>query len=249
MFEEVRRGEYADYSATPSSGNAEDTLLRRFHKHFRAVSADTSELIRRAQEIRYQVYCVERQFENSEDHPDGREKDHFDTHSVHSLLIHRTTGEAVGTVRLVLPRRDKLENSFVIQRVTDPLVLAASPLPLQRTGEVSRFSISKQFRTDKSIQGQHGPLLSLGLIQTLVSMSARYRITHWCAVMEPKLLRMLAAMAIHFTPIGGRVEYHGLRQPSYCHVATVLDRVKRERPMFWQVLTDGGDLEGRRWFG
>ena len=84
--------------------------------------------------------------------------------------------------------------------------------------------------------------MSLGLIQSLVSMSVQHGITHWCALMEPKLLRMLAAMAIHFKPMGAPVEYHGLRQPCYCHVGTVLDRVRREQPMFWQILTDADTL-------
>ena len=40
------------------------------------------------------------------DHPEGLERDQFDHHSVHSLLVHQSSGQAVGTVRLVLPRPD-----------------------------------------------------------------------------------------------------------------------------------------------
>ena len=121
MFDESPRAESAEYfRANLTSKDAEEPLLSRLNHHFRVVSADTPGLIRRAQEIRYQVYCVERQFEDPDDHPDGRETDHFDFHSVHSLLIHRASGHAVGTVRLVLPRRDALEKSFVVQRVIDP---------------------------------------------------------------------------------------------------------------------------------
>jgi N-acyl amino acid synthase of PEP-CTERM/exosortase system len=87
-----------------------------------------------------------------------------------------------------------------------------------------------------------GPLMRLGLIQMLVRMSRENGITHWLAVMEPRLLRMLAAMAIHFQPIGGMVEHHGWRQPCFCNMADVLRRVKAERPAFWDVLTAGGTL-------
>jgi len=244
MFEQTLLRQHSEYlRATPPAKTAEETLLYRFNRHFRTVSADTPDLIRRAQEIRYQVYCVERQFENPADHPDRREKDKLDEHSVHSLLIHRATGHAVGTVRLVLPRREAAGGSFAIQRVR------AASLPMQTTAEISRFSISKQFRetlydtdADLAVERQIGPLMSLGLMQTLVRMSARHGITHWCALMEPKLLRMLAAMAIHFKPLGEPVEHHGLRQPCYGHVPTVLDRVKRDRPMFWQILTDASPL-------
>jgi N-acyl amino acid synthase of PEP-CTERM/exosortase system len=60
--------------------------------------------------------------------------------------------------------------------------------------------------------------------------------------MEPKLLRMLAAMGIHFTPVGPIVSHHGLRQPSYCHLSTMLKRLKGERPEHWMVVTDAGRL-------
>jgi N-acyl amino acid synthase of PEP-CTERM/exosortase system len=124
-------------------------------------------------------------------------------------------------------------------------------LPLHSSAEVSRFSISRQFRrvagalgnTEQSaFVSNSGPLMRLGLIQGLVRMSSQYGVTHWCALMEPTLLRMLAAMAIRFIPIGPMVDFRGLRQPCYCNVADVLEAVKRERPAFWSVLTDGGSL-------
>jgi N-acyl amino acid synthase of PEP-CTERM/exosortase system len=84
--------------------------------------------------------------------------------------------------------------------------------------------------------------MRLGLIQALVRMSAQYGITHWCAVMEPTLLRMLDTMAIRFSPIGPVVEHHGLRQPCSCDVAESLRAVKQEHPAFWDVLTCGGTI-------
>ncbi len=244
---------------TDSFVSSEESLLQRFNRYFQVVAANTPDLVRQAQEIRYQVYCVEHQFENPAEHLDGRENDEFDALAVHSLLIHRASSQPVGTVRLVLARPHAPEESFAIQRLVGPSAIAGvGHFPIRSMGEVSRFSISKEFRRRKAdtthgveevdsnaavhIDRRTGPLMSLGLIQSLVRMSAEHRITHWCAVMEPKLLRMLAAMAIRFEPIGAPVEYHGLRQPCYCHIGTVLDCVKRERPTFWEVLTDAGTL-------
>jgi len=73
-------------------------------------------------------------------------------------------------------------------------------------------------------------------------MSVQHNITYWCAMMEQSLLRMLAAMAIHFVPIGPVVQFHGLRQPCFCNLPKMLEDVKRERPAFWSVLTSGGAL-------
>jgi N-acyl amino acid synthase of PEP-CTERM/exosortase system len=229
----------------------EEPLLDKFHRYFEAVAALTQDEIEHVQRIRFQVYCVENAFENAADHPDGLETDEFDPHSIHSLLIHRASGEAMGTTRLILPVSGNLEESFAIQHVCEHPTLKR--LPLHRTAEVSRFSISKQFRRRKmdslyegfdTSAGQRSvaPLMSLGLIQSLVRMSAEHGITHWCATMEPKLLRLLAAMAIHFEPLGPLVPYHGLRQPCYCEVAPMLRTVQREQRQLWEVLTDGGAL-------
>jgi N-acyl amino acid synthase of PEP-CTERM/exosortase system len=84
-------------------------------------------------------------------------------------------------------------------------------------------------------------------------MSVALGLTHWCAFMEPALLRILRATEIHLEPVGPMVEYHGLRQPCYGNIRTVLSRIRAEQPDVWDLITDGGELwelptpcEGRR---
>jgi len=237
----------------------DDSLLQRLNLYFETVVADTPDRICQAHELRYRVYCLETRFEDATAFPDGFEKDAFDSHSVHGLLIHRASKTAMGTVRLVLPRRESPEKSFAIQALADPIALQKADFPVLSTAEVSRFCISRQFRrrdsdtlydqikteatpTSSTAERRSGPLMRLGLIQVLVRMSAQHGITHWCAVMEPTLLRMLAAMAIRFEPIGPLVEHHGVRQPCSCKIADVLSAMKREKPAFWDVLTCGGTV-------
>jgi N-acyl-L-homoserine lactone synthetase len=225
----------------PDEPNCDNALLLQLRAEFKVVNADTHERVRTAQQIRHQVYCVENSHEKPQ-HDEGIEADEFDFHAAHSLLIHRGTEAAVGTVRLILPRTGGLHHSFAVQRVLGESALSLfNQLPLTSTAEVSRFSISRQLRS-MTVAGHSGPLMRLGLIQALVRMSRQHGITHWCAAMEPTLLRMLSAMAIRFRPIGPLVEYHGLRQPSYCVLADVLNAVRYERPTFWSILTDGGVL-------
>jgi N-acyl amino acid synthase of PEP-CTERM/exosortase system len=245
---------FAGHRAAMDSALMDETLLEQFDNHFDAIPANTIERVRTAQRIRHQVYCIEHPHEQSND-PDGLERDEFDAHAAHSLLMHRATNTALGTVRLVLPVAGDLEHSFPVQRVFAPdSQRIFNQLPLASTAEVSRFSISRQVRRSTDLSGSHEPagfvnnsgaLMRLGLIQALVRMSLQHGITHWCAAMEPTLLRMLSAMAIRFRPVGPLVEYHGLRQPCYCVVADILDAVRRERPSFWAVLTDGGALSQR----
>lgn len=225
-----------------------ESLFDRYNADFSCILADTPGLLRLAHEIRYQVYCVEKPFENPEQHAEGRESDDFDQRSAHVLLTSRSTGEGIGTVRLVLPDQ-AAPQSFSMAQILE-YYGTDSPVPIAHTAEVSRFSVSKRSRPRKDgaidfrSRGlrRAEPLMSLGLIQGLIRMSATYRITHWCAVMEPKLLRMLAAMGIHFIPVGALLDYHGMRQLCYCKVNTVLATVRSERPSFWEIITDGGTL-------
>jgi N-acyl amino acid synthase of PEP-CTERM/exosortase system len=241
----------SDVPAAPDVGK--DTLLAQFNLHFDALPADTPERVRVAQRVRYQVYCVEHPHENA-DNPDSLETDEFDSHAAQSLLVHRATNTALGTVRLILPQANELERSFPVQRVLDRNSLREfNELPLHAMGEVSRFSISRKFRGigDTSSSPEHAAvirnsasLMRLGLMQALVRMSMQHGITHWCAAVEPAFQRMFAAMAIRFHPISPLIEYHGLRQPCYGVIADVLNTVRRERPAFWSILTNGGAFVG-----
>lgn len=238
---------------TPEVCEPKDSLLRRFNSHFTTVPADTQERILQAQRIRYQVYCVENPLETTLDNPDCIETDEFDTRAAHSLLMARETGAALGTVRLIRPLASAPERSFAVQRLLDASSLKVLlSLPIASMAEVSRFSISRHFRrltsyspesaSDAALLSNSGPLMRLGLIQGLVRMSMEHGITHWCALMEPTLLRMLAAMAIRFKPIGSMVEFRGRRQPCYIDLSEMLNAVMRERPNFWEMITDGGSL-------
>jgi N-acyl amino acid synthase of PEP-CTERM/exosortase system len=243
--------ELADQSATWNSEN--ESLFDRYNRDFCCMLAEGPTLLRQAYEIRYQVYCVENHFEDAKEHPECFETDEYDARSAHSILTFRQTGEAIGTVRLVLPD-ERTPPSFSMKQILD-YYDSDVPFPLDRTAEVSRFSISKQSRprkdgaiemriplANRAALRRAEPLMSLGLIQGLIRMSALHRITHWCAVMEPQLLRMLSAMGIHFQPVGPLLEYHGPRQLCFCEISSVLKTVRRERPSFWKIITDSGNL-------
>src|SRR4051812_49801057 len=99
--------------------NSADDLFERFNLYFETALADTPALLDEAHAIRFHVYCLETGFEDASAFPDGLERDAFDIHSVHGMLIHRPSGQAMGTVRLVLPVANALQSSFAVQEVSD----------------------------------------------------------------------------------------------------------------------------------
>jgi N-acyl-L-homoserine lactone synthetase len=194
--------------------------------------ADTAELVRAAYRLRYQVYCLERNYEAGQA---GLEIDEFDSRARHVVLRHRRTGQVLGTARLVFPSATAPHNSLPVQRLCDPSVLPS--IPLATAAEVSRFAIAKDRR---GLSPAALSLMRLGLVQGLVRLSGQAGVRHWFAVMEPTLLRLLRSTAIHFQPTGPLVEHHGVRQPAYAHLGTMLSRMRLEQPQVWDFITDGG---------
>ena len=194
--------------------------------------ADTSDLLEEVFRLRYQVYCVERGFEEGRG---GKEVDQFDEAARHVLLRHRESGEAIGTVRIIPSLANGLEG-LPMARICGIDLLTY--LPSRTTGEVSRFAVSKQRR----LSCRAGAMVRLGLMQGTLRLSCELGLTHWCAVMEPTLIRLLGASGIHFSPLGPLVEHHGLRQPASLKIASVLDRTRVEQPEAWESVTIHGTL-------
>jgi len=232
----------------PSTFTRDTQLLSRFDTHFRTQEATSADLLKSALALRYQVYCLERAFEDAAQHLDRLETDALDGRATHGLIFHRPRNQAIGTVRLILPDRVA---SLPVQRLLGKLDIdMRSYFPLAEAAEVSRFAISREFRrrsSDGHLEMALGAecrsnLPCLGLVQMLLRMSLARGIGYWAALMEPKLLRMLATMGIYFNPIGPLISHHGIRQPSFCHVPTMLDQLLCRKPGNWDIVTDGGTL-------
>jgi len=234
------------------------SLLVRHNIYFDTRLADHPEMMEAAYALRYQVYCLERKFENPNEHSTGLETDQYDAHAIQGVLFHRPTDRPIGTVRMILPA-DNAEGALPIEQLLDENGFNLSDfVDIPNSVEVSRFAISKEFRrrwTDDLMVAAHplspqdasrqANLAFLSMVQFVLRQSIERRVLYWTAVMEPMLLRMLARMGIHFRPIGPVVDHHGLRQPSWSYIPTVLEELKFEHPDYWQVVTNGGELSER----
>jgi N-acyl amino acid synthase of PEP-CTERM/exosortase system len=206
-----------------------------------------------AYRLRYQVYCVESGFFPPEQYPDAQEIDPYDDHSVQSLVIYRPTQAIAGTARLILPEgRGDLPGPFPFEQACDASPLFEHKLlPPASTAEISRFCFTRLLRGEiERTAAQWGDvsareiglLAKPALMRAVVEMTVAEGITHWCAMMEPWLVRSLEELGVRFTPFGPTVDYHGERQPCFGPVIDVLAGIRRERPDVWTVLTDGGRL-------
>ena len=237
---------YSYKAGTPGNHLAE-SITRRYVM----LPATNPELVAKVQRLRYQVYCVENSFEDPARFPDRREHDEFDSHAIQGLLYDRKCMATAGTVRMILPRPGESGFSLPIQELCHHPLVHDRRLISGSAAEISRFAISKEYRRHvRHHEGEGSPYwtpaaedpllthITLGLAKGLVHMSIKHGISDWFAVMEPALLRLLKRSAIHFTPLGPLVDYHGKRLPCYVNLNAMLRQVRLERPDVWDVIMD-----------
>ena len=163
------------------------------------------------QRLRYDVYCLERHFEDRTRFPDGREKDEYDDHSVHLAATDPQRG-VVATVRLVLDS----PLGFPLESYTEDLSPEFSTLPRERTAEISRLVVAKRYRHLES-DGIDYPLL-FGLFRQIHEMSVDLGLEYLLAVMERKLWRLARRFGFEFEQIGDPLQHRGERIPCVADV-------------------------------
>lgn len=199
--------------------------------------------------LRYQVYINEWEFEDPDDHPVGLECDDYDENSIHFYARARINNRIIGTVRTIL----NSPLGFPIERYFD---LTGKPdgLDPDRTGEISRLAVSKEYRRraiDHAIfeAGRFVPNklprymddgrdirrhceheLVRGLYLQIYRDSKQRGLTHWYAVMARGLFAILKRWGIPFVQIGAAREYHGLRAPYLTSIRTVENSLERFNP-------------------
>lgn len=233
-----------------------------FHENFQIVRADTPELVDAAHQLRYQVYCEEKGYEDPSRFPDRREFDDYDSRAIHSLIRHRSSDMYIGVVRLVLPKdKGAADQPLPIEEHCGLQLDQSHPhlaeLPRHSIGEISRFSVSKVFRRRVAEEGliwgvcregesynadfhpqfnrRHLPMISLALIAACFRMCEEYRVDHLYAAMESTLLRLLRGVGVDFQPLGMPVEYHGMRVPAYYPIAEMRAKVLRTQAALREI--------------
>ena len=234
-------------------------VVAAFNEYFEVIDANSSELLREAFRLRYQVLCLEQRlpgFEASR-YPNEYECDAYDDHSSHILLRHRPSGDFVGTARLILPDPLVPEKPFPIEQhaCLDPL-FSIDELPRRRTAEVSRLLVVRRFGRRKGDNGEmpnqviveksgtrkprRFPHPILALAVGLMRMSAKHKITHWLSIMDPALNRLLSLYGLQHDAVGPIAEYHGQRRPYHVDLSSMLSRMHKDHNQVWELITDYG---------
>ena len=210
---------------------AKQDLLTPFFQFLRApASAIGTPIVEDMLRLRYEVYCLERNFLVAEDFDNGLEIDEFDVCSTH-FGGYNMDNLIVGSVRLVQP---PVGLNFPFEQHCPMFDTFQFP-PREQSGEISRLVVRKTYRRRRgdSLQGiskefmdkgnaaaikpsaggsrRNGdsPRLLLGLYREMYRHSRATGVRYWFAAMERSLAFSLGKMGFKFVPIGPATDYYG----------------------------------------
>lgn len=160
----------------------------------RFLICDTEEQIRLAQELRYRVYCAEKQWIESSSCSGDAEADAFDESAVHFLAFDED-GTAVGTSRYLLGSAQRLpaEEFIDVERLG---------LDRTRVTEVSRLATLPSSRS-------HDLAVFLGLTRLMWHWGMDHAIQSWMAIADVPLYHLLSRLRIPELAVAGHVDYLG----------------------------------------
>ncbi|WP_048438016.1 GNAT family N-acyltransferase [Caenimonas sp. SL110] len=189
-----------------------ETFVTRPHAlEIRRADVDTN-LFDQIQRLRYQVYCVERNFLDASRYPEGRESDEFDDSSIHYCAVD-TSGCITAAVRLVLHGN----HGFPLLRYCSlyPQELDAIRRAPLRSAEVSRLVMSRN-------RGDHsGTKVALQLYRELFRTARLLGVTQLIAASERSLVRLLNRDHINSRQIGPESQFSGSVTPYATPVSTL----------------------------
>ena len=219
---------------TQRAGSLED-LIEVYRRVLLARAAEDVASQRAAFRLRYNVYCVERGFEDISRYPERMEWDSHDEHARHVLVRARSRpGGVVGASRLVVDTA--CQGALPIESHGSVSVCRQLAYvrehPDTRLAEVSRLAVTREFAEvlhpaalPARLRSQH---VTLGLLALLFQQSWHAGVTHWVALLETTLLRALARFGFHCHPIGTVIEHRGARQPVIARLADLWGGVRAQ---------------------
>lgn len=236
-----------------------------YKKTFDVVRADDETLKDKAYRLRYDVYCHEYGCEKPSESEYHMERDRYDQHAVHHLLIHKSSHDVAGTLRVILPDEADPGHSFPIQDMCDhPLI--HTPQRAARMCEISRFCMAANFRKrpedgiflssysgqdsiDSHIQGMMTFMrrkiayTPAGLLRGAFETALRHNLSECLWLVEPQHLPSLKLIGLPYHTLGPKFDYFGTVQPIIFNIKHALDHMRLVNPYCWDVISDEGRVQ------
>lgn len=186
-----------------------------FDSRYEVFVADTPESRALHHKIRYQVFCVERGFEDPESFAAGQERDRWDESSQHFVVQDKETGAGVAAGRIVLPTAGQLPvdglgciSEDTVNRTSGHQVAEVSRICMVRGHVASERGLPVQAVT-RAGESE----VMLGLIRAVIRYSWDHEIPQIYMLVTRPLARLLKRLGVDCTQVGEDIEYRGRRAP------------------------------------
>ena len=228
---------------------ASESIAANFDRFFAVTLADSEAMLKKAQKIRFSVYCDEFGYENRADFPGGLETDEYDDQSVHALIVHRATSTPAGCVRMVPTLADSPDAMLPFEKYCadslDHGFVDSLKLDRSTVCEISRLAVDRAFRRRgaKEYQTRFGhvgelqfssaerrtlPLIAVSAYLAATAITEHTGHTNVFAMMEPFLPRLMSRSGINFERAGADIEYHGNRAPYFSTTQSALETMTEQ---------------------
>jgi len=184
---------------------------------YEVILADTEESKNIHYNLRYQIFCLEKGFEEADKFKDEMEKDIYDDNAIHFLV--KGNNRWIGSFRLVIDQFGNLP----FQKVS---ALGSSQF-LQRNLEIAEFSRLGILRPFQKLRNGQPPKESseneseimLKMIHAGVDYCRTNGIGHIIILCRRSISRVLNQFGLEARPIGPAVFHHGPRIPFVFNLA------------------------------
>jgi N-acyl amino acid synthase of PEP-CTERM/exosortase system len=195
-----------------------------FDETFRVCFADTPFGVALHQRIRYQVFCLDKGFEDPGAFSSALETDAWDDQAAHFIVQNKETGQWVAATRLVLPKRGRplpvdALGAFERERLGHQKL---------RVGEISRFCIignrSQAVLDDDpddpdslaawgigAVGKKQQFEVTLGMIRAAGIYALKRDIGHCILLITDPFARMLRTLGVRLRQAGPVTEHRGMR--------------------------------------
>ncbi|CAH1084771.1 PEP-CTERM/exosortase system-associated acyltransferase [Candidatus Nitrotoga sp. 1052] len=186
---------------------------------YEVILADTEESKNIHYNLRYQIFCLEKRFEEASKCKDEMEKDTHDDNAIHFLV--KSNNRWIGSFRLVIDQFGNLP--FQKVSALDPLQF------LQRNLEIAEFSRLGVLRPFQKLRNGQPPKESseseseimLKMIHAGVDYCRTNGLGHIIILCRRSISRVLNQFGLEARPIGPAVFHHGPRVPFVFNLANL----------------------------
>ena len=191
--------------------------------HARAID-DDPRLLEQSYRLRYQVYCVERQFLDVASYPDQREVDEFDGYSVHVGAVD-ADGHLAGTARVIRANPHGFPMFRHCAFFPEVQMLGAPQIvPV----EVSRVAISRHYARHRGAGPRRRTEPFITLVKAIMQGAKRAGATHLIGATDAAFHRWLVHYGLPYRISGPLVDYYGPVAPCIMNLQE-LDEVVESR--------------------